>query len=250
MSQSRSSPFEKNLPSPVVTRAAGPSTASTWSSAACRASTEVRLKRFSSLRMWSTHTSPRCSSSIPRLLPRRSWGGSVAVGTLVYRLGVADYRPPLNDISFVLDNLVDLDEICQLEPFAHLDRDTIKAVLEENGRFVGDVIAPLNRIGDEQGSQHQADNSVKTPDGLHRGLQGLRRRRLGRRAVRAGLRRRRVPVARRHRHAGVHLQRQHGVLDVPAAHPGRHRHAAPPRQRGAEGDLPPEDGDRGVDRHR
>jgi len=79
---------------------------------------------------------------------------------------VADYRPPLSDISFVLDNLVDMDEICQLEPFSHLDGDTIKAVLEENARFVGDVIAPLNRIGDEQGSQHQADNSVKTPDGF------------------------------------------------------------------------------------
>ena len=76
------------------------------------------------------------------------------MGSLVYRLGVADYRPPLNDVSFVLDNLVDLDEICQLEPFSHLDRDTIRAVLEENARFVGDVIAPLNRIGDEQGSQH------------------------------------------------------------------------------------------------
>ena len=88
------------------------------------------------------------------------------MGALVYRPAVADYRPPLNDISFVLDHLVDLDEICQLEPFAHLDRDTIKAVLEENARFVGDVIAPLNRIGDEQGSQHQADNSVKTPDGF------------------------------------------------------------------------------------
>ena len=79
---------------------------------------------------------------------------------------MADYRPPLSDISFVLDNLVDMDEICQLEPFSHLDGDTIKAVLEENARFVGDVIAPLNRIGDEQGSQHQADNSVKTPDGF------------------------------------------------------------------------------------
>ena len=84
----------------------------------------------------------------------------------VYRLHVADYRTPLTDISFVLDHLVDLDRICELEPYVHLDSETIKAVLEENGRFVSDVIAPLNRIGDVQGSQWQPDGTVKTPDGF------------------------------------------------------------------------------------
>jgi alkylation response protein AidB-like acyl-CoA dehydrogenase len=84
----------------------------------------------------------------------------------VYRLRVADYRPPLTDISFVLDNLLDLDEICRFDRFDHLDPDTVKAVLEENGRFVSEVIAPLNRVGDLQGSQHQPDNTVKTPEGF------------------------------------------------------------------------------------
>jgi alkylation response protein AidB-like acyl-CoA dehydrogenase len=88
------------------------------------------------------------------------------VANRVYRLGVADYRPPFTDITFVLDNLVDLPGICELEPFSHLDPDTIKAVLEENGRFVSEVIAPLNRIGDVQGSQHRPDNTIKTPDGF------------------------------------------------------------------------------------
>jgi alkylation response protein AidB-like acyl-CoA dehydrogenase len=84
----------------------------------------------------------------------------------VYRLTVADYRPPLTDVSFVLDNLVDLEQICRLDVYSHLDPETIKAVLEENGRFVSEVIAPLNRIGDTQGSQHQPDNTVRTPDGF------------------------------------------------------------------------------------
>ena len=79
---------------------------------------------------------------------------------------MADYRPPLTDITFLLDNLVDLDAVCDLEPYSHLDPDTIKAVLEENGRFVSEVIAPLNQIGDLQGSQHQPDHTVKTPDGF------------------------------------------------------------------------------------
>jgi 3-(methylthio)propanoyl-CoA dehydrogenase len=80
---------------------------------------------------------------------------------------MTEYRAPMNDIGFVLDNLVDLDELCQLEAFSHLDPDTIKGVLEENARFVENVLAPLNRPGDEQGSRHDpTDNTVTTPEGF------------------------------------------------------------------------------------
>jgi alkylation response protein AidB-like acyl-CoA dehydrogenase len=80
---------------------------------------------------------------------------------------MADYRPPYRDIHFVLDHLVDLDELCQLETFKHTDPDTIKSVLEEYGRWVADQIAPLNRVGDEVGAVHDADtNTVTTPPGF------------------------------------------------------------------------------------
>jgi len=80
---------------------------------------------------------------------------------------VADYRPPFRDIEFVLDNLVDLDALFALDAFAGLDPDTVKGVLHENGRFVTEQIAPLNRVGDVQTSVHDpSDNSVRTPDGF------------------------------------------------------------------------------------
>ncbi len=80
---------------------------------------------------------------------------------------MADYRPPVRDISFVLDNLVDLDALCALDEFSHIDADTLKGALEENARFVADVIAPINRNGDVQGSVHDpATNLVRTPDGF------------------------------------------------------------------------------------
>jgi 3-(methylthio)propanoyl-CoA dehydrogenase len=80
---------------------------------------------------------------------------------------VADYRPPLRDIFFVLDQLNDLDALSSLESYEHVDADTIKGVLEENGRFVADVIAPLNRSGDLEGSVHDpSDNTVRTPEGF------------------------------------------------------------------------------------
>jgi alkylation response protein AidB-like acyl-CoA dehydrogenase len=79
---------------------------------------------------------------------------------------VADYRPPLRDISFVLDHLVDIDALCRLEPFAHIDPESVGGVIEEYARFVSEVVAPLNRSGDEQGARHLSDNTVVTPDGF------------------------------------------------------------------------------------
>jgi alkylation response protein AidB-like acyl-CoA dehydrogenase len=80
---------------------------------------------------------------------------------------VADYRPPLRDVELVLDHLTDVGALCQLPAFSHLDPDTIKGVIEENGRFTAEVIAPLNRIGDVEGSRHDpATGSVTTPPGF------------------------------------------------------------------------------------
>ena len=80
---------------------------------------------------------------------------------------MADYRPPLRDVNYVLDHLVDLEGLCALPEYAALDGDTIKGVLEENARFVAEVIAPLNRIGDTVGSVFEpATNTVRTPDGF------------------------------------------------------------------------------------
>lgn len=80
---------------------------------------------------------------------------------------MADYRPPLRDVTYVLDHLVDLDGLCALPAYSALDPDTMKGVLEENARFVAEVIAPLNRIGDIVGSVYEpATNSVRTPDGF------------------------------------------------------------------------------------
>ncbi len=80
---------------------------------------------------------------------------------------MADYRPPLRDISFVLRHLVDMDTLAGFEEFAHADYDTVIGILEENARFVASEIAPLNRTGDLQGSVHDpSTNTVRTPDGF------------------------------------------------------------------------------------
>ena len=79
---------------------------------------------------------------------------------------MADYHPPLDDIRFVLTHVVDLAGLAELEAYAHADVETSVGLLEEAGRFMAEVVAPTNRIGDEQGSQRQPDGSVVTPDGF------------------------------------------------------------------------------------
>lgn len=76
------------------------------------------------------------------------------------------YKPPLQDIEFTLANIADLESIAKLNGFQHADPATVTGVLEEAGRFFSEVIAPLNQIGDQQGSKLQPDGTVKTPEGF------------------------------------------------------------------------------------
>ena len=79
---------------------------------------------------------------------------------------MADYTPPVADIDWTLNQIVGLDDVSKLDGFQHLDQDTIRGLISEAGRFYAEVIAPLNRIGDQQGSVLQPDGTVKTPDGF------------------------------------------------------------------------------------
>jgi len=79
---------------------------------------------------------------------------------------MSEYVPPLRDIRFVLEEIVDLDGLCALEAFEHIDAPTVLGVLEEAGRFMAGVIAPLNRVGDTTPLQLSAEGAVTTPPGF------------------------------------------------------------------------------------
>jgi 3-(methylthio)propanoyl-CoA dehydrogenase len=79
---------------------------------------------------------------------------------------MSDYAPPLNDIRFVLDEIVDLAALAKLPDFEHADPELVHGLLAESGRFVAEVIAPLNRVGDRHHSRRNADGSVTTPPGF------------------------------------------------------------------------------------
>ncbi len=81
------------------------------------------------------------------------------------------YTAPLKDMAFVLGQVVDYPQIAGWDEFAHADLDTVLGVLEECGRFMSDVVAPVNRIGDVQGSQRNPDGTVTTPEGFRAAYQ-------------------------------------------------------------------------------
>ena len=58
------------------------------------------------------------------------------------------YRVPVEDIVFTLLNTAGLQQSLDAGLFPDVDAETVAAVLEEAGKFAGDVIAPLNAVGD------------------------------------------------------------------------------------------------------
>ncbi len=76
------------------------------------------------------------------------------------------YTPPVRDTRFVLEHVVGLDRHAHVEGFANATPDTVDAVLEEGGRFVAEVLFPLNQIGDLHGCTRADDGSVTAPPGF------------------------------------------------------------------------------------
>jgi len=75
------------------------------------------------------------------------------------------YKPPLQEMRFVLNELAGLAAIAELPGLEEASPDLVDAVLEEAGRLGSEVLAPLNKSGDEQGAVLE-NGVVRTPDGF------------------------------------------------------------------------------------
>jgi alkylation response protein AidB-like acyl-CoA dehydrogenase len=79
---------------------------------------------------------------------------------------MSEYVPPIEEHEFVLNQVADLESISKLNGFQHADPATVSTILEEAGRFFAEVMEPLNRSGDEDGSTLDEDGQVHTPEGF------------------------------------------------------------------------------------
>ena len=75
------------------------------------------------------------------------------------------FKAPLEDIQFILEEIIDFDQLKETEKYAHISSDLVKTVLEEAGKLCENEIFPLNQSGDQQGC-HFKEGTVTTPKGF------------------------------------------------------------------------------------
>ncbi len=78
---------------------------------------------------------------------------------------MSSYVAPLKDMLFVINELAGLDEVAKLPGCEEVNAELVEAVLGEAAKFAQEVLEPLNRVGDKEGSR--LNNGVVTaPSGF------------------------------------------------------------------------------------
>ncbi|HUY69284.1 MAG TPA: acyl-CoA dehydrogenase family protein, partial [Alphaproteobacteria bacterium] len=75
------------------------------------------------------------------------------------------YKAPLDDIRFLLDEVIDAKALVQLPGYGEAAPETLASILEEAGKICEEVLFPLNQSGDAEGCTCVA-GEVKTPKGF------------------------------------------------------------------------------------
>lgn len=70
------------------------------------------------------------------------------------------YLAPTRDMRFVIEELAGLDDLAALPGYEDVTPDLVEAVLEEAAKLAGEVLAPLNKAGDEQGARLKQDEVI------------------------------------------------------------------------------------------
>lgn len=79
-----------------------------------------------------------------------------------------EYKAPLREIKFVMDELLDMPgHYASIPAYAEVATpDMVEAIINEGAKFCENVLAPLNRGGDIEGCTRNEDASVTTPTGF------------------------------------------------------------------------------------
>src|SRR5256885_13826964 len=76
------------------------------------------------------------------------------------------YKAPLDDVSFLLNDVFQIDRYDNLPGFSDASADVREAILNEAAKLSEEVLQPLNRVGDLEGCIRHDDGRVTTPKGF------------------------------------------------------------------------------------
>ena len=74
------------------------------------------------------------------------------------------YKAPVRDLTFILNEVLEIDRYSNQTGFEDISSDLVGQILEEGAKFAEEVIAPINHSGDKEGC-HWADGVVTGPKG-------------------------------------------------------------------------------------
>jgi len=80
------------------------------------------------------------------------------------------YKAPLDDVRFLLHDVLAIEELSQLPGYEEATPDLLMSVLEEGGKLCEEVLQPLNQSGDAEGCRIEG-GQVFTPAGFKEAYQ-------------------------------------------------------------------------------
>jgi len=83
------------------------------------------------------------------------------------------YKAPLEDVSFLLNDVFQIDRYNNLPGFSDASPDVREAILAEAAKLTEEVLQPLNRTGDLEGCTRHDDGRVTTPKGFKEAFKQL-----------------------------------------------------------------------------
>lgn len=75
------------------------------------------------------------------------------------------YKAPLNDFKFILNDVLNINDLASLEGYEDVSSELAEQIIEEASKLSEEIFFPLNQSGDEQGCKLEGD-VVTTPDGF------------------------------------------------------------------------------------
>jgi acyl-CoA dehydrogenase len=84
------------------------------------------------------------------------------------------YKSPVADNLFLLNDVFHIERYADVPGFADLSPDIVEATLTEAAKLCDGVLAPLNRVGDNEGCARHEDGSVTTPKGFKEAFRQFR----------------------------------------------------------------------------